>query len=263
MSMRRRDRQLGPPLSFFSFQDIITCVTGILVLITLMLALDLATRKQLAEVKAAPDLQAQRGRLGHARRERDALIAEVESRTASINAASRLNPAAVEDAIKRLAAQIPIFRAGIVGLAEDNAAARRKKDEIDKQADLLAQAREDWKAKLQEAIRKPPPPAAARRIRFLPGNAEKMAIIVECRAEGLHFGTVAADGGVEPLRFIAVNQLARELGRFASTRNRQTEYFVFYVRPDAVEVFDTAHRLLSDFDVGWDALPSEQELFRE
>jgi len=43
MSRRNRGRS---PFSLFSFQDIITCVSGIIILITLMLALELSQRKQ-------------------------------------------------------------------------------------------------------------------------------------------------------------------------------------------------------------------------
>jgi len=36
----------GSPFSLFSFQDIITCVSGIIILITLILAVELTQRKQ-------------------------------------------------------------------------------------------------------------------------------------------------------------------------------------------------------------------------
>src|SRR5262245_5426312 len=49
--MSRRGRG-GTPISLFSFQDIITSVTGIMILVTLILALDVIRRRQ-----GAPDTQ--------------------------------------------------------------------------------------------------------------------------------------------------------------------------------------------------------------
>lgn len=41
-----RRRQTGVPISLFSFQDIITCVSGIIIIIVLMLALELVQRQE-------------------------------------------------------------------------------------------------------------------------------------------------------------------------------------------------------------------------
>src|SRR5262245_50889879 len=49
--MSRRGRS-GVPISLFSFQDIVTSVTGIMILVTLFLALDIIRRRQ-----GAPDTQ--------------------------------------------------------------------------------------------------------------------------------------------------------------------------------------------------------------
>jgi len=53
--MARRKRK-GSPFSLFSFQDIITCVSGIIILITLILAVELAQRSQGSPVASAAEV---------------------------------------------------------------------------------------------------------------------------------------------------------------------------------------------------------------
>ena len=50
-------RSAGPGVSFFAFQDIITAVVGIFILITLILVLELAQRVETASAESAPDLK--------------------------------------------------------------------------------------------------------------------------------------------------------------------------------------------------------------
>src|SRR5688500_3894328 len=52
---RRRRRSAGSPVSFFSFQDIVTSVTGILILVTLLMTLDLITRARFVANVPGPD----------------------------------------------------------------------------------------------------------------------------------------------------------------------------------------------------------------
>ena len=72
--MSRRGRQDEEPMSFFSFQDIIACITGIMVLITMLLALELATRKPARgkeESELAGAVRDARGRLAGLQEEFD------------------------------------------------------------------------------------------------------------------------------------------------------------------------------------------------
>ena len=49
-----RRKHAAPPFSLFAFQDVITAVTGILILITIMMAISLVARKHPATQTAAP-----------------------------------------------------------------------------------------------------------------------------------------------------------------------------------------------------------------
>ncbi|MFN9041623.1 MAG: hypothetical protein ACK5YO_35365, partial [Planctomyces sp.] len=53
--MGRRRRSGGPTFSLFAFQDIITCVMGIMLLLTLMLAVELSATEVTSSQSAAED----------------------------------------------------------------------------------------------------------------------------------------------------------------------------------------------------------------
>ncbi len=52
--MRRRARASGTPLSLFSFQDVITSITGIMILVVLLRVLDVISRKSIEAVQRLP-----------------------------------------------------------------------------------------------------------------------------------------------------------------------------------------------------------------
>lgn len=58
--MSRRNRPQEPPVTLFSFQDIITSVTGILILVTLMMVLDILNRSAATEATTSPSAEIER-----------------------------------------------------------------------------------------------------------------------------------------------------------------------------------------------------------
>src|SRR5688572_33254220 len=106
--MSRRTRALGSPVSFFAFQDIITSVTGIIILITLLLVLELMLRTGIPVVVAVADfdpdgiehqIDARNAELRHVER-------ELERERDALRVAGETSPFGIQDAIARVRAEI-------------------------------------------------------------------------------------------------------------------------------------------------------------
>jgi len=102
--MSRRGRS-GPAISLFAFQDIITSVTAIVIVIVLFLALDLVRRKQSDHsdssdsiVDAVEDVT---GRISELEAEITALKAEVSRSADSLSTVAQFSPAELQAAVER------------------------------------------------------------------------------------------------------------------------------------------------------------------
>ena len=108
--MSRRDRRHEAPMSFFSFQDIICCVTGVLVLITLLMAIELARRPQTLGVNAQTtslDWVTLNSQLKEAEKHRDNLTASLSRTQATLTQLSKtavLTPGMLTDLRRRVEA---------------------------------------------------------------------------------------------------------------------------------------------------------------
>ena len=245
--------------SLFAFQDIITSVTGIMILVTLTLALELLQRKEgspsqrTAEV--VPQLRAaalanedeirrldQRLRQGLAALEQLAPIDDDQVRR-QLADLQRLNEE-LDKEVKQLAQQ---GESSLQRKTEIEAEKRRRASDSQTLQQLLAEV--EAKRQQIEKLRK------TNRTIFnpTPGQA-KSPWLVEVDGEGF---TVAPWGkAAPPQRFRNSSQLKS----FAAGRNRDAEYFVLLVKPDGVEDFGRALHALREagFDVGFDLLTASQ-----
>jgi hypothetical protein len=148
----------GPGITLFSFQDIITSVSGIMIFVTLILALELSQKTQTgrAVVRDAADLQA---RITAAKAERDTLKQRAMTATRSAGRSSLADARAaheaanrVEEAERELAAlerragaanarkeDAKIRKSGVEATTEE--AFRRKKAEVESLRQKLQDAR--------------------------------------------------------------------------------------------------------------------------
>lgn len=94
--MSRRGRS-GPAISLFAFQDIITSVTAIVIVVVLFLALDLVQRKEVARadspVGVAADLT---DRIAELKRELERLQAETTRTDATVRELAQFSPAELQ-----------------------------------------------------------------------------------------------------------------------------------------------------------------------
>ena len=129
--VRRKLRQTGSSISFFAFQDIITCVSGILIIITLLLSLHLGESASATNDESAT--AAQESKLA-------ALLDELTAlrRTAERSAMNR----AVKANADELNARAAQLRAEAEALAARNAASSARTVDIGKDSNTIQRAKQ-------------------------------------------------------------------------------------------------------------------------
>lgn len=247
------------PFSLFAFQDIITSVTGIMILVTLTLALELLQRTEGAPAEKTAEVVSQL----------EASVLDNQEQIQQLN--QRL--ARGKDALARLAGfdqsqvrrQLEQLRklnqqldAEMEQFASEREDALRRKREIEGEKrrrasdpqtlqDLLARA--EQRRQQIEKLRK------SNRTIFnpTPGQA-KTPWLVEVNAES--FAVAQWGKSAPPQLFRSSSQLKS----FLAGRDRGSEYFVLLVKPDGIENFARARHVFREagFDVGFDLLAASQ-----
>ena len=260
---RRARRRAELPMTFFSFQDIITAVTGILLLVTLMMALDLVTRKEISHSAAVtPEDQS------------NVDLALVQSRTEVASAADRLRT--LQSALsKRRTGADPLLSLAVV--EQEMAALQRERESIEREvaaseatldAAKMDQSRatEELNAVVTdlENVQAESQNADKNTLVLLPGNSSKNALLIECSEDRLQVAEVQTDGELRILQAFDGVGAMDDFSRWGARRDRNSEYFVVLVRPDgaarAMSVVDGIREM--GFDVGWDAIEPQSLLFR-
>ncbi len=275
--LRRKLRQTGSPISFFAFQDIITAVSGILIIVTLLLSLNLGSANPMLEQERATVAQEARlaallDELSTARRmaERAAAVrggqatpAELASRAAGLradanalagrNARIRAETADIRpdagagqraEVFARLSAGMEPCRAEIKKL-EAAAAERAAAAQAAARAAEQAQAAVLTEQQRQNVLRLIPEPSAT--------NREPVIAQLAARRWTLQrFDTQDKSGGSTLAEFRTA------LGGLSA----QKQYVVFYGKPSATDEFEAyvdAARS-AGFGVGYDLVPEETEI---
>lgn len=252
--MGRRKKSEGAPLSLFSFQDIMACLTGILILIALLLAIDglsddmqatpgkAATPEEAAAAaKAAEDAAAQVPEL---QRRLEELRKDLEKRRAG-RPVTEEEARIVETRAEQLEAERKQVERRLEEARKELEAARRELASVDQRVkesmERIAESERDAKSR-----------ELRQRIRFRPGDEfAKAPIFVEPMAGGVVIGEL--DGTRTPaivadLRDPGADERARRvIRRFDPASN----YLVFVVHEDAIARFAALRRQLAGWTVGW------------
>ena len=246
--MGRRKKREEAPLSLFSFQDIMACLTGILILVALLIAMDGLTD----EMEATPDksgaanpevatarIPVLREQIAILQRSiddrkggRDVTKAEVDLLDYSIKDKAML----VERARKRL--------------ADTDAEMKR----ITAEQAAATQQIEELRERIVAATRAAEAQVLRERVKFRPGiKFSKAPVFVEPMTSGVVLGEL--DATRTPVRIADLkdpNADARIVGALAK-RLPDTSYIVFVVHEDAIPRFETLRNALirRGYEVGW------------
>ena len=264
--MSRRGSELK--LSFFAFQDIITAVTGIMLLIVLMLSLELNPESEANDpddpnTPAVPLLDAElladvrSGREDELQAEVAALRRELEALASLLDQQSTSTPEDLADLERQL--------------LERQAQLRVRQREA---ADELAAAERDARS-AAASLPKPPPSQAAKRRELERRRAELREqasrddqderIIYELPGGSVRFGWIVVvdrDG----FRVAPVGKAARPQefsgpsGLISWASGREDEYILLLAKPSGVEDFDTVREKFdrSNRLFGYDLIPEDR-----
>jgi hypothetical protein len=257
--MSRRDRAQEAPMTFFSFQDIVACTTGIMVIITILLALELVERAEAqsggeaatTEVKDMRqqrlDLTRQRDELLRLQREKKILLDQLEGRTV-------ITP----EQLQALADKVTALEGRIRDVTLEIQRLLKQRDALA----LQAKEAELEKKKIQVTILEGKP-------------ARETQLFVECAAtEGVVARVPPSHIPEEVKRFSGAQWPTAFLQWVKQSCDPAKQQFVLLVRPDAVDNKHcaTLRSFLryrgwgprnEPFVVGWDVWPPERSLFKQ
>lgn len=250
-----RKKKGGPAVSLFAFQDIITSVTGIMLLVTMMLALELVRRKE-----QAPPVQTERT-------------------SQSLDEAVAANQRAIEQLQRELAddAALPEFddetmRRKIAELNDKLAIASRQAAEIERRRSAVAEMQdrvadssvstpspeqiEDDREQLQRTEQELEELHQSNRIIFNRAIGEsKSPWLIEVDGSGLRVAEVGV--AAPPQSFADPTGLAD----WASMQDPGGVYFVILLKPSGILLFDPLKQELESigFEIGYDLLDETQQ----
>jgi|GEM_PF-338076 len=276
---RRANREFSPPITLFSFQDIMAAVTGVMILVTLLLAIEPLTDELLREERrAAPDAPTPTQQAPQPPIARDSTPAEtpttvvmaielaeqlVRELEAEI-ARRRATPVVDEETLAAMEAQLAQLQTleresaeRLTRVMAALASAQSERDAAERADAAAAEALAEAEHRLERETRRS-------RVRFLPGERyEKAPLFIEVRADRIALGgfdetglltmlddTSSTSGSALDSRG-AVSPAA--LTRLLGSHTPQAHQLVFIVRQDALAPFallrDDAHA--RGWEVGW------------
>lgn len=254
-----RRRAAGPSITLFSFQDIITSVTGIMILVTLLMSVELIQRRQ--KSSAAPVTgrdTPQAATTEQLTREIAELNARLESGRRSLGQFSGTIPGQIQEQGRDLDGLVRQLQQEAAQLQVREDKTRRSRDEAlqvaSRQENDLRETKERI-AKLEKTVREV---SSETRVVYnaVPG-ANKQAWLVELTETQI---VAAAMEKSEKPRVFAGAMREADFRAWAATRDKNREYFVLLVKPSTIAVFEETRSGLRDlgFDLGYDLLAADQ-----
>ena len=282
MSSRLRSLN-STKISFFAFQDIITSVSGILILVTLLLATELDRRSSDLH-EANPELERRLAKALHDQRDVEAQNADLR---AVLTAAETAPPAEkLESDITRLREQLVEERKKYSSIAEQLASSQSAIETRDRTLGLT-----DLKGQIERVVQEAGDlKREDGKVRETMVDLERRVASVEAKLLNLRqregklwlipdkssttkepILTTVSQKGVKAERFDHPDQ-AREFDKsgaraeFSSYLNGfkpVDQYVVFLVRPSGIELFERLVKAARDkgFEVGFDALEEDKDVF--
>ena len=270
--MRRRRRCKQNALSLFSFQDIITSICGIVILITLILALELTSK--IVEASMADPVRS-RDAYNQMLREIDEMTSEITDLNTVLNQmADDLSQAIsftipeIQDKINQISAEIEANEEKLKDwsdLAEDSEERNRRALFLDEENKRLQQKKEQLEKQYQELLEKSMLTSNdGEFLYFDKENAPKEAPwLIDIDKGSIRAIPAAGILGTGPKPFTGDDDdICASFMDWANKRSTVTEYFVLLVRPEGVDLYETIRGLVqvAGFRVGVDFIGQYQKI---
>lgn len=258
--MARRHKSDSAPITLFSFQDIITTLSGIMIFLTLLLAIEIASRREAVSQTPAKPIKNIESTLTELRKRVTTLRDESERKAKQV--AQSTDP---RQAIARADETIRAKKK-LHDLVRDQDELRK---ESERQEQILLKMREQAKTsaseqseletkanQLNSALAKA---AQDRGIAFIPeAGSAKTPLIVECSGNTIRTGFITRDQ--TPITFPATEVGRKSFMEYAESRSSSEEYFLFLLKPssrdDGIVMAEALRK--KGFDVGYDALEEDR-----
>jgi len=250
--MSRKRANNGISISLFSFQDIITCLSGIMILLVLMLCVDIVSQKILnAQGDAShpppaaipsPDEEATINS-GSETSEGEKFTDPVKVAKEKIESEYRKRKM-ISD-IDILEGQIKKLHGEVTQIEQDLLSKHTREQELGSQ---LIDLRKTWKVLSMD-----------KSISFIPEKGSNLsAILVECSRDSIRAGRYSDN---KPPQIFSTNK--NGVGKFIRSLKKfnKHHYFVlFVIKPSGIDyTMNLIHKVqLMGFDVGYDAMVEEQ-----
>jgi hypothetical protein len=284
--MSRRGRSKDVAISLFSFQDIITSVTAIMILLVLILTLELVTRVATKGMAAEDRRVAQElkrsvaemeQRLEQLRKEASAAQTAASDaagfsakETAEKQAKAERAAKELQEEVRRLEVQLRDAQSsrrtaeGRLAASQTDdpeATAARAREADERAAQMEAANREEKRRQESEAKKASDGTAAARTLVFnAPPGTTLEPLLVEIAKDGL---VAVGPDGESPRRFAwNLLGLSAGFGDWLKGRNKSREYVVLVLRPSGIERYDAVREAVvsAGFDVGTELIGEQMSL---
>ena len=282
MSSRLRSLN-SSKISFFAFQDIITAVSGILILVTLILATDLERPSQSRAQDADPELDRQLQETLRQQMDADAQNNRLQELLAAAETAPALEK--LESDVSRLRSQLSVERKKQTSLTDEMAASQSAIEARDKTLGLT-----DLKATIQRMIREVESLTQKdTKVRNEMAGLEQQVTRAQSRLLKLRqregqlwlipdksattkepiLVTVSGSGAIverfdhpDDRRQLDRANADSEFESYLGKANVLDQYVVFLVRPSGIKLFQELLKSTRDkaFEVGFDALEENRQI---
>jgi hypothetical protein len=254
-------RKTSNPISLFSFQDIITSVTGIMILVTLLIALELSQRAldsprvqtAIVNKQVEETVQAAEHEIGE-------LEAQLAARDATLQQLAGYDHHRLVAESTDAQRQVERLEAETIKLAAQAEDARKRQTQIESRG----QARQDdvrlveeLKNKIAELAAKIEKLQSTNRTIYNAANGSaKTAWLVELTGQAIR--TAPLGRAAQPTIF-STGSPPETLAAFlqwARSRDSAAEYFVLLIKPSGIETFDQVREELMNlgFELGFDVV---------
>lgn len=279
--MRSAKKNKNEPFSLFSFQDIITCVTGIMLFIVLLVTLQLVVKK----VEVISSSKADKGQVEHLRQKLAQMITEkkkieqwLERSHVEIMKLLEVTPNELPKKMDKLTQHNSYLVKRIRPLEEEcrnlqreievkEAALEEDKHNLaqleKRSAKLLTQrTRQDEKVKeLKGQIAKKKERESNLVDLSVSRRDDKAPIIVQCSDAKIKVKTRGGKIRVFKTSGQHLSPMITQLMNFLKTRSSSREYLAVLLKPSAAGYFGRLHIMatLFSFDVGFEPFPEKSE----
>ena len=258
--MGRRKKGSENAVNLFSFQDVLACLTGVLIMVSLLLCIDgLSNNMETSKgAKASGNPAADAARLQSLTEEVATLRRTLEQRKGGVDV-TKNEVDVLEDRLKQMAAKAEREKAQIAAAQARLDAAKAESAAVDARTLSLRQ-------QLDDANRETRRVELRERVRFRPGpRYPKSPVFIETMPTRVILGELDADRTPMLIaRLDDPNADARIVGSLGA-RLPDNSYMVFVVHEDAIARFATLRDALirRGYEVGWQLWPSEGPAFMD